>query len=74
LQGGQLGNIKPSFIKNVALELINKFPDVFSEDFEKNKLMIEKFTTIKSKNTRNRVAGYIARIMEDRKKKNEEGS
>ena len=69
-----MGNIKPSFIKNVALELINKFPDVFSEDFEKNKLMIEKFTTIKSKNTRNRVAGYIARIMEDRKKKNEEGS
>ncbi|MBC7129439.1 MAG: 30S ribosomal protein S17e [Thermoplasmatales archaeon] len=69
-----MGNIKPSFIKNVALELINKFPDVFSDDFEKNKLMVEKFTTIKSKNTRNRVAGYIARIMEDRKKKNEEGS
>ncbi|MEM1513431.1 MAG: 30S ribosomal protein S17e [Candidatus Thermoplasmatota archaeon] len=69
-----MGNIKPSFIKNVAIELINRFPDIFSDDFEKNKLMVEKFTTIKSKNTRNRVAGYIARIMEDRKKKNEKGS
>ncbi|MBC7081625.1 MAG: 30S ribosomal protein S17e [Thermoplasmatales archaeon] len=69
-----MGNIKPSFIKNIAIELVDKFPDVFSDDFEKNKLMVEKFTTIKSKNTRNRVAGYIARMMEDRKKKNEEGS
>ena len=69
-----MGNIKPSFIKNVAIELVSRFPDAFSENFEKNKLMVEKLTTIKSKNTRNRVAGYIARIMEDRKKKNEKGS
>ncbi|HEC76876.1 MAG TPA: 30S ribosomal protein S17e [Thermoplasmatales archaeon] len=68
-----MGNVKPAFIKRIALELIQKFPEEFTDDFEKNKVLVEKLTTISTKNVRNRIAGYIARIMEDSKKiENEE--
>jgi len=71
LQGDSLGNVKPAYIKKLALQLVEKFPDKFTDDFEKNKILVEKLTTISTKNMRNRIAGYIARIMEDRKNKNE---
>ena len=66
-----MGNVKPAYIKKLALQLVEKFPDKFTDDFEKNKILVEKLTTISTKNMRNRIAGYIARIMEDRKSKNE---
>ncbi|MCD6573518.1 MAG: 30S ribosomal protein S17e [Thermoplasmata archaeon] len=66
-----MGNVKPAYIKKLALELIERFPDKFTDDFEENKVLVEKLTTISTKNMRNRIAGYIARIMEDRKSKNE---
>ena len=71
MQGDSLGNVKPAYIKKLALELIGRFPDKFTDDFEENKVLVEKLTTISTKNMRNRIAGYIARIMEDRKNKNE---
>jgi len=46
---------------------LERFPDRFTDDFEKNKIMVERLTTITTKNMRNRIAGYISRIMEDRK-------
>ena len=66
-----MGNVKPAYIKKLALELVERFPDKFTDDFEANKMVVEKLTTISTKNMRNRIAGYIARIMEDRKNKNE---
>lgn len=66
-----MGNVKPAYIKKLALELIERFPDKFTDDFEENKVLVEKLTTISTKNMRNRIAGYIARIMEDRKSQNE---
>ena len=66
-----MGNVKPAYIKKLALELVERFPDKFTDDFEENKKIVEKLTTISTKNMRNRIAGYIARIMEDRKSKNE---
>ncbi len=74
MKGDSLGNVKPAFVKKIALELIQKFPEEFTDDFEKNKRLIEKLTTISTKNVRNRVAGYIARLMEDRKKTENEES
>ena len=68
MQGDSLGYVKPAFVKRTALELIEKFPEEFTDDFEKNKMLVERLTTISTKNLRNRVAGYITRLMEDRKK------
>ncbi|RLF44091.1 MAG: 30S ribosomal protein S17e, partial [Thermoplasmata archaeon] len=40
-------------------------------DFNANKRAIEEYTNIDSKIMRNRIAGYIAKLLENKKGKNE---
>jgi len=54
-----MGRIKTSFIKNIAKELMEKYPDKFSADFEKNKKILSTFVSVNSKKIRNNIAGYI---------------
>jgi small subunit ribosomal protein S17e len=61
IPGEPMGNIRPTYIKRIALDLVKKYPTVFNEDFENNKLLVEKLTDVKSVKMRNRVAGYITR-------------
>lgn len=68
-----MGNVRPMYIKRVALELVQRFPDVFSDDFQSNKKFVEQYTSLKSKMVRNRIAGYIAKIMEKPKVQENEG-
>jgi len=56
-----LGTVKPAYIKVIATELIKKYPDVFTKDFDENKHLVTQLTNITSKKIRNRVAGYITR-------------
>jgi small subunit ribosomal protein S17e len=49
-------------VKRIARELVERFPDKFTTDFETNKKLLESLTNISSKNLRNRVAGYITRL------------
>ncbi len=56
-----MGNIRQSNIKNIARLLIEDHSDVFSSDFDANKHLVTKYTTIESKTIRNRVAGYVTR-------------
>lgn len=58
---GQMGNIRPTYIKRIAIELMEKFPDSFTTDFNENKKMVGQLTDISSNTMRNRVAGYITR-------------
>jgi len=39
--------------------LLRGHREIFSSDYEKNKLLVSEYTNIASKNIRNRVAGYI---------------
>ena len=59
-----MGNVRPMYIKRVALELVQQFPNSFSNDFQSNKKFVEQHTSIKSKIMRNRIAGYIAKMLE----------
>ncbi|MBE0516027.1 MAG: 30S ribosomal protein S17e [archaeon] len=54
-----MGAIKPTYIKSLAKQLLKEVPD-FTDDFDVDKKMVEKYTNIESKAVRNRVAGYIA--------------
>ena len=56
-----MGRIRPTYIKRVSIELVNKYPEVFSEDFENNKAMVNSLTDVSSVTMRNRIAGYITR-------------
>ncbi|MCS3924802.1 30S ribosomal protein S17e [Methanosalsum natronophilum] len=56
-----MGNIRQSSIKNISRLLIEKHGDVFTNDFDENKHLVTKYTSIESKNIRNKVAGYVTR-------------
>ncbi len=58
-----LGRIKTTYVKNVAKELLEKYPNLFTGDYEKNKETLEKVCRIKSKRLRNTIAGYIASLL-----------
>ena len=58
-----MGRIRPTYIKRVAIELVNKYPQAFSKDFEGNKEMVNALTDVSSVTMRNRIAGYITRYL-----------
>jgi len=55
----------------VAIKLVEQLPDHFSNDFSANKDEVSEHTNINSKIMRNRIAGYISKMFEDNKGKNE---
>ncbi|RLF42187.1 MAG: 30S ribosomal protein S17e [Thermoplasmata archaeon] len=65
-----MGNIRQTFIKTIAKELLERYPDQFNPgDFEHNKRMVAEVTTVKSNLLRNRIAGYITRQLARNKEK-----
>ena len=58
-----MGKVRTFLIKNLSKELINKYPDVFTTDFEKNKKLLDKYLEIDSKHLRNRISGYIVNLL-----------
>ncbi len=58
-----MGTCKPKFIKTLARKLLEEHRDLFTDDFEHNKLALQRVVYIPSKNVRNRVAGYITRLV-----------
>ncbi|MFC4541429.1 30S ribosomal protein S17e [Halosolutus amylolyticus] len=52
-------------IISVGDTLLDRYPDVFSADFEENKYQVEKLTDVESKRVRNRIAGYVTRKRDD---------
>ncbi len=58
-----MGKVRQEHIKRVARELVDRFPDRFSEDFEDNKQAVSTLTRGVTPKVRNRVAGYITHIL-----------
>ncbi|RLI75749.1 30S ribosomal protein S17e [Archaeoglobales archaeon] len=56
-----MGTVKPAYIKIIAMDLLKKYADEFTNDFDENKRLVSQYTNITSKRVRNRVAGYITR-------------
>ena len=55
-----MGNVRTEQIKRLAKELIRRFPDKFSNDFENNKRVVETLLHGATTKVRNQIAGYIA--------------
>jgi small subunit ribosomal protein S17e len=63
-----LGNIRQINIKNIANELLEKNSKEFAAgDFHHNKMKVAELTDVKSKLLRNRIAGYVTRLLPSRK-------
>ncbi|HIH61443.1 MAG TPA: 30S ribosomal protein S17e [Methanobacteriales archaeon] len=58
-----MGNIRTAFVKRIAKELVENNPGKFTLDFEENKKLVEKLSTVNTKHLRNKIAGYITRLM-----------
>ncbi|MFA5861185.1 MAG: 30S ribosomal protein S17e [Candidatus Thermoplasmatota archaeon] len=54
-----MGNIRPTYIKRVAIELVERYPEQFTGDFDHNKKAVSELATIQGKSMRNRIAGYV---------------
>ncbi|GGM78251.1 30S ribosomal protein S17e [Thermogymnomonas acidicola] len=70
-----MGSIRPSNIKRIAEDLVEKNPGYFTEDFYKNREMLKGVITGVSKRTENLIAGYVTRYVlkkKARQKKEEE--
>lgn len=69
-----MGKVRPEHVKKVARELIELYPDRFAAEFQANKKALEAVTQIYSSRLKNRVAGYITRLLAIARKKAEEES
>jgi small subunit ribosomal protein S17e len=58
-----LGNVRTDQVKRTARELVRRFPDKFSNNFEENKLLVGKLVQGPSRKVRNQIAGYIAKYL-----------
>jgi len=50
-------------VKKIARELVKRYPDKFTTDFEDNKKLVETLVKMSSTKLRNRIAGYITRLI-----------
>lgn len=57
-----MGKVRTETIKRAARELIEKFPEKFTGDYEANKLATNEVLRAPSKKLRNRIAGYVTRL------------
>jgi len=57
-----LGKVRPDRVKKVARELMKRYPEQFSTDFESNKKLLRSLATLRSLKLRNQIAGYITRL------------
>jgi len=60
-----MGRIRPTYIKRVAIELVERYPKVFTADFETNKILVGKLTNVESIRMRNLIAGYVTRYWQN---------
>lgn len=67
-----MGRIKTVLIKRVTHQLMGLYGDRFTDDFEKNKKIVDELIDTPSKKLRNVIAGYATKLVkkeEEKKKK-----
>jgi len=61
--GGYLGKVKTEQIKRTGKELMARFPDKFSSNFDDNKRAVNALTQGATTRIRNQIAGYITHFL-----------
>jgi len=57
-----LGKVRTETVKRAARELVERFPDRFTNEYEANKLAVNGLLRSPSKKLRNLIAGYVTRL------------
>ena len=58
-----MGNVRSDRIKRISHDLVERYSDRFTTNFEENKKIVSSVAKIPSTKMRNRIAGYITRLM-----------
>lgn len=58
-----MGKVRTVLVKRLSRELVERYPDSFSTEFDQNKEVVDELLTNTTKRLRNRIAGYVTRLM-----------
>lgn len=58
-----MGRIAIGVVKRTARRLLESYPELFTEDFEHNKRVVANLVDVESKKLRNKIAGYVTRLV-----------
>lgn len=58
-----MGKVRTEMVKRISLELLNRYKKSLSTEFEQNKQFLNEIELDVSKKLRNRIAGYITRLV-----------
>jgi len=58
-----LGNVRTEKVKRIARELVRRYPDRFTADYEENKRVLMALVNLPSKKLRNMIAGYVTSLV-----------
>ena len=58
-----MGRVRTQTVKRLARLLMEKFPGIFTSDFESNKRILSEIAGIPTKRLRNQLAGYITSVI-----------
>jgi small subunit ribosomal protein S17e len=59
-------------IRSISQQILQRHPEAFSSDYEKNKKALLELAVIPSKQMRNHIAGYIAKSLKEESADEEE--
>ena len=58
----RVGKVRIAAVKKVSRELVERYPDKFTTNYESNKTVLADLVDAKTKRLRNRVVGYVTRL------------
>ena len=61
-----MGRIKTKAVKRITEELVSEHGEEFTEDFDDNKKIVEKYLDVPSTKLRNIITGYVTRLVKSR--------
>lgn len=60
--GQGMGKVRIDVVKRAARDLLGRYPDRFTADFEENKKAVSELMAFETKKLRNKVAGYVTSL------------
>lgn len=58
-----MGKVKTDQVKRAGKELMHRFPEKFTSNFDENKKLVDTLTQGTTTRVRNQIAGYITRTI-----------
>ena len=59
-----MGKVRTEMVKRISIDLIDKYPKSFTMEFEQNKQFLKEIGLDVSKKLRNKIAGYVTRLVQ----------